>query len=1101
MRKIIFLLLYCIFIKVSATNYYVSNTGNDMNDGLTEATSWRTLNKVNAIMSTLTSGDIVAFKGGDEFYGTLKIYNKNGITFTSYGLGKAEITGGKKITGWTNIGNNKWVASELIKIHQVFDNEKVLSQSRYPKIVSDYDPKSNYFQVTSNSSNTVFSCAKLIGFPNIVGSYVQIQSADWKFTSVSVKAFNSGTGQITLTKAPSHPIDIGDNFFVINHINLLDTEGEWYYDNGENKLYLSSISAPTNVIGNTLDGIGIDIDKSDFLTIENLSIKYYTQKGINAKSSNNLTVNNCEFLYCYDYGIRTKKSPNATLTNNYFKGGMMNAVTFNEWDGITYPSNSVVSKNTIFEQGMVKQATARNFDIPQTIGLHGSGDTMSYNDIQKIGYNGVRIYGANATVENNFIKDFCLTSHDGGAIYTQASSFSGTKVDGGIIRNNIILSRDFGYKWRVYGIYNDDRSKNIQVLENTIVDTNSGIFLHNTKNITVDGNNIYNTREVSLTFVEDSRGAEGEMVNNIITNNEILILKTNITPLKLRNGKWEHLDFGTFDNNKYWNPYFDKSVKLKTISTTGSNKTMLQWQNQSGQDANSNEDNLNWIPQNPETRSQIVFNKEKTQQVKNLNGTWEDLNGTQYNGSITLQPYTSKILILVEKSTGSIDVNAGEDQTICQGESTTLTASGGSNYQWSNGETTQSITISPTSTNTYTVTVSEGSASASDQVIVTVNSVTADAGQDVTINEGETVTLTASGGDSYIWNNGETTQSINVSPTNTSTFLVTVTNNGCEDTASVEVTVIPGTNPSVSADAGEDKIICKGESVTLTASGGSIYQWSNGATTQSITVSPNSTKTFIVTVFEESFSATDEVIVTVNSVTAEAGQDVTINEGESITLTASGGDSYTWSNGENTKSITVSPTKTTTYSVTVGKDECEDNDTVQVLVNQSFVSDPPPANADAGEDITICLGETVTLTGSGGSTYEWSTSEIKKIIKVNPTRTTTYTLFATRGGVTDIDKIVVTVENCSNDFDDINLSLAVYPNPNDGNFQININNIDGSINLFISDTKGSIIYSEILSGQVKNHTKEIDLSEFSKGIYFVRLLNANQNMVTKIVMI
>ncbi len=138
----------------------------------------------------------------------------------------------------------------------------------------------------------------------------------------------------------------------------------------------------------------------------------------------------------------------------------------------------------------------------------------------------------------------------------------------------------------------------------------------------------------------------------------------------------------------------------------------------------------------------------------------------------------------------AVVADAGPDVTICEGDSTTLTASGGTSYLWSTGETTASISVSPTSTTTYTVTVSNGGASDTDDVIVTVNTVpVADAGADVTITEGNSTTLTASGGGTYLWSTGETTASISVSPTTTTTYSVTVTSNGCSDTDDVIVTV------------------------------------------------------------------------------------------------------------------------------------------------------------------------------------------------------------------------------------------------------------------------------------------------------------------------
>ena len=123
---------------------------------------------------------------------------------------------------------------------------------------------------------------------------------------------------------------------------------------------------------------------------------------------------------------------------------------------------------------------------------------------------------------------------------------------------------------------------------------------------------------------------------------------------------------------------------------------------------------------------------------------------------------------------------------------------------------------------------------------------------------------------------------------------MTVTLNGCESTDQVTVFI----NASVNADAGEDVIICLGSSTILTATGGSSYQWNTGETTQSIEVSPEMTTTYSVEVFNaaENNSDTDEVVVFVNDIpTANAGDDVVLNEGESTLLTATGGDSYLWS--------------------------------------------------------------------------------------------------------------------------------------------------------------------------------------------------------------
>ena len=383
--------------------------------------------------------------------------------------------------------------------------------------------------------------------------------------------------------------------------------------------------------------------------------------------------------------------------------------------------------------------------------------------------------------------------------------------------------------------------------------------------------------------------------------------------------------------------------------------------------------------------------------------TWETANGLDINDPadrnfLNGDGYTNLELYL---NGFTISFSAGSDITICEGDSTILTASGGSNYSWNTGETTASITVNLTVTTTYTVTgLDNNNNAASDSVTVFVNpKPTAEAGDNVAICEGESTTLTASGGDSYVWNTGETTASITVSPTSTTTYTVTVTQNGCSDSDSVLVLV----NPLPIADAGPDTTITSGQNTTLTATGGGTYLWNTGETTASITVSPTSTTTYSVIVTQVGCQSTDEVIVTVtDDIIADAGEDQTICEGDSTTLIATGGTDYLWNTGETTASITVSPTTTTTYSVTVSDGANSDTDDVTVFVN-------PLPIANAGIDQTICEGESVTLTASGGDSYVWSTGETTASITVSPTATTNYSVVVTQNGCEDTDDVQVII--------------------------------------------------------------------------------------------
>ncbi|WP_299312693.1 collagen-binding domain-containing protein [uncultured Aquimarina sp.] len=306
----------------------------------------------------------------------------------------------------------------------------------------------------------------------------------------------------------------------------------------------------------------------------------------------------------------------------------------------------------------------------------------------------------------------------------------------------------------------------------------------------------------------------------------------------------------------------------------------------------------------------------------------------------------------------SATADAGDDQDICAGDMATLTVVGEGDVVWSTGATTTSIEVSPQETTAYSVTVSNGNCNATDTVTVVVNSVTADAGEDQTIAAGDTATLTATSGDTYLWSTGETTATIVVSPEETTTYSVTVFINGCSAIDDVTVFVEGCT---LTADAGVDQEICYGEEAVLTVLGEGDILWSTGETTASITVSPGNTTAYTVIITSGDCEVMDEVIVDVTIVEVSAGRDKFLCEGfgEEATLTATLGDTYLWSTGETTRTIVVSPAATTDYTLMVTKGNCSDMDQVTVFVDncdESIIGTSVyPTVLKSGETLTVDL--------------------------------------------------------------------------------------------------------------------------------------------------
>ncbi len=352
-------------------------------------------------------------------------------------------------------------------------------------------------------------------------------------------------------------------------------------------------------------------------------------------------------------------------------------------------------------------------------------------------------------------------------------------------------------------------------------------------------------------------------------------------------------------------------------------------------------------------------------------------------------------------------VDAGPTISICAGESATLTANGsGGTYVWSTGQTGDEIIVTPGITTTYTVTVTDNGCSSSDQVTVQVVDVTAVVTPDQSICAGEAIVLTAGGGTSYLWSTGATSSSINVSPVSTALYTVTVSQNNCSDVAQVEIEVVP----VPVATAGPQTTICNGQSVMLTAGGGTVYAWSTGANTPEITVTPGISTTYTVTVTDQGCSTSAAVSITVNPAPdITAGADVDLCDGQGVTLVASGltgPGEYAWSTGDLGPETDVMPLITTTYTVTATNElGCTDSDEVTVNVH------PVPV-AQAGPDVAICAGSTVNLIASGGSgqaTYTWSTGQMGNTISFEPVVTATYVVTVTDLGCTASDDVEVIV--------------------------------------------------------------------------------------------
>lgn len=257
---------------------------------------------------------------------------------------------------------------------------------------------------------------------------------------------------------------------------------------------------------------------------------------------------------------------------------------------------------------------------------------------------------------------------------------------------------------------------------------------------------------------------------------------------------------------------------------------------------------------------------------------------------------------------------------ICAGNTTSLSSTGASNYTWNPGAISNSlISVSPTASTIYTLTGANGNCIDSKTMSVVVNPVpTLSINGGSLICAGNSETLSASGATNYTWMpGGMTTTLVNVNPLATIIYTVTGTfSTGCSSLSITTLSVVM--QPTVIV-AISSSVLCLGSTSTLTASGATAYSWTPGNfNSPSLTVSPLSNIVYTLTGTIGSCSDNKTVAITVNPLPTinVTGTTNTLCVAETVTLSATGASLYIWSNGMTDATIAVTPTITTSYTVT-----------------------------------------------------------------------------------------------------------------------------------------------------------------------------------------
>lgn len=342
-------------------------------------------------------------------------------------------------------------------------------------------------------------------------------------------------------------------------------------------------------------------------------------------------------------------------------------------------------------------------------------------------------------------------------------------------------------------------------------------------------------------------------------------------------------------------------------------------------------------------------------------------------------------------------------------------------------------TANPITVN-YVVTASSGGCNAVDLVTVVVNPTpVASISGNLNICNGSSTTLTANGGTSYVWSNGATTPSITVSPTTTTTYTVTAIGNGCSS-APATATVVVSNGPAATVTG--PVRVCPGDDATLTVVGGNAWQWSNGATTQTIVIQNVQGPTTVTVIpsnggcpgppVSYTVNLYDKPIADFNNTTVCEGLETDFND---VSTVATGNVvSWTWDFGDvptgpNNYSATRNPSHTFSgpgvYNVeliVVSSNGCKDT------ISKSVTIHPLPTPDFTFED--VCMGEPMIFrdlsSGTGVGTWRWEFGDNTTSNQQNPTHN------YGQPGAYNVTLTITDANGCS---DSRTRTVFVHPNP------------------------------------------------------------------------
>jgi len=623
--------------------YYIKNGGNDALDGLSDGNAWAHHPWMSGWTgsATISAGDTVYLNKGDTWHDTITIASSgtlgNVITISSYGTGTDPIISGlTTLSSWSIYSGSIYQAttSSSSQTNMVVVDGTQVGMGRYPNYGTE-------LYINSYTGNTQTQDNEMDESTNWEGAELVLNKVEWITDRCLITDHTDDTFTYTSLGSTYYCYD-SRYYFIQNDIRTLTTTNEWYHNQTANTFYIYGNPATKTVQVATVDYLFYNVGY-DYITIDGITFQGSIYDAIYSRSSDNIVIQNCTIQYVGRSGLCFYSNDNCTIYNNtirYANGCGVEAIS---GDHYSITENNISYIGMIIGQYLKGTSSTLGYVYTtagtQAIYLNTDTSTDNYVDNNAISYIGLNGIGTSSITKfsatNNFITYCCQVLGDGGGFY--CANGSGSRY----IDSNIVLYSGVGanaYVSIARGIYIDAGGGNVEIIDNTVANcTEAGYHIHGGDYNTITGNLGYNNgRQIWFQKIVSPVYAS----NNLVVNHNKFISKsaTQYTLYEYGYTSGEILSWGTFDYNYYARPISDTS-SLRYLSAAHS---LAEWRTLTSQESHSAGSPISISSEND---LHFIYNETSDTKYYTLSASMVDVENSSYSGNISLEPWSSLVLI------------------------------------------------------------------------------------------------------------------------------------------------------------------------------------------------------------------------------------------------------------------------------------------------------------------------------------------------------------------------------------------------------------------------------------------------------------------------